>query len=149
MTNEEYKIILDSICAAVQDQGTICGRLFPKPVCWDAERMELVAEFHTDEQMANPVGGLHGGMIAMIFDNALGTLAACFAADAFAPTATMNVEYLRPVPAVGSLYVRGKIVKLGRSLIHLRGELLDTPGSNKPFAVASAIFCKTERKNGA
>ena len=140
MTNEEYKIILDSICAAVQDQGTICGRLFPKPVCWDAERMELVAEFHTDEQMANPVGGLHGGMIAMIFDNALGTLAACFAADAFAPTATMNVEYLRPVPLGERLYLRGRIMKKGRSLIHMRGELANNLEFEKPYSLASAVF---------
>ena len=148
MTNEEYKEILDSICAAIQEQDTICGRLRPKPICWDAERMELVAEFQTDEQMANPVGGLHGGIIAMIFDNALGTLTTSFTEGAFAPTAAMNVEYLRPIPAVGKLYVNGRIMKLGRSLIHLHGELLSTPESNKPLAVATAIFCRTDRKIG-
>ena len=140
MTNEEFGIQLQRLPEAVAMMSGVCAQLLPTPVSWDGEKMELVMTFITDEGVANPVGWVHGGMVATMFDNGLGVLAGCFAEGAFTPTVTLNVEYLHPVPLGERLYLRGRIMKKGRSLIHMRGELANNLEFEKPYSLASAVF---------
>lgn len=121
----------------------ICGRLIPTPVNWDAESMEMISAFVTDEEMGNPVGNLHGGVIATIFDHGLGAAGACFSGGGFTPTVALNVEYLRPVPVGERLYVHAVVTKSGRTLIHVCGELLKTPESKNPMP---QLWLSTQRQ---
>lgn len=140
MTNEEFEKQLARLPEAVALMSGVCAQLLPTPVEWDAENMELTMRFHTDEGIANPVGWVHGGMVATMFDNGMGVLAGCFANGAFTPTVTLNLEYLRPTPVGETLLLRARILKLGRSLIHMRGELAVESEPTKPCAVASGVF---------
>ena len=140
MTNEEFEKRLQRLPEAVAKMSGVCAQLLPTPVSWDGENMELTMTFLTDEGVANPVGWVHGGMIATMFDNGMGVLAGCFAQGAFTPTVTLNLEYLRPVPVGQQLLLHAKIIKLGRNLIHMRGELMGDLGPTKPYATASAVF---------
>ena len=140
MTNKEFE---NKLLFFQQLTGTLRGltrELAPEAVSWDADAMELTMAFHTNEDMTNPVGNLHGGVIATIFDNGMGVLAACFADGAFTPTISMNLEYLRPVPLTKTVFLHAKIVKRGRSMIHLRSELMDAPSGGKVYAAATSIF---------
>jgi len=139
MTNEELKEKLFHVQAPETLTG-ICRTLCPTPVAWNAENKELTTSFEVGEEFANPVGWLHGGIIATLFDHGLGMIASCFAENAFTPTVTMNLEYLRPTPMKKTLFVHAQITKVGRNMIHVRGELLDSPTSPRPTAVASAIY---------
>lgn len=144
MTNKEFEIVLSQIQDPSTPRAEACSHFWPTPISWDAEKMELVMAFNTSAQMANPVGWLHGGVIATMFDNGLGVLASCFTTGFFTPTLTLSVEYLRPAPLMKQIYLHGKVMKLGRSMIHLRGELLDTPDSQRPYATASVIYANKD-----
>lgn len=140
MTNTDFEKKLKYFQEFSRNFPSITKQLDPAPIQWDVDNMELTLAFHTNKEMANPIGGLHGGIIATIFDNGLGVLAGCFAEGVFTPTVAMNLEYLRPAPAIGKLFLHASITKLGRKLIHLRGELLDAPDSKMPYAVATSIY---------
>ncbi|MBE6970230.1 MAG: PaaI family thioesterase [Ruminococcaceae bacterium] len=140
MTAEERKAIQERHQAAREKLCGVCAQLFPDVIHWDTEAMEMLSVFHTDEQMENTRGWLHGGLIATIFDNGLGILADAHAGGDSAPTSSIHVEYLRPVPLMVPLYLHAKIVKLGRTLIHVRGELLDAAENGKTLAAATGIF---------
>lgn len=147
VTNKEFWERLEQIGTSkdVETLPAICRVLRPELVSCDAENMEAVTAFDVREQMGNPVGWLHGGMTAAICDNGMGMLAACFADGNFAPTVSIHLEYLRPTPSTGRIYLKAKIVKPGRTLIHVRCELLEMPNSDKPYASATAIYSIQEQ----
>ena len=142
MTNEELKQQLDRLADPVRKAtlSDACSALWPRPVQWDAEKMELLLAFATTDQMGNPLGWLHGGVMATIFDNSMGWLANSYAQGYFTPTISMDLNYLRPVPMVGTVYVRTRILKLGRSFIHTTAELAAEPEFKKTCAAATAVY---------
>lgn len=53
----------------------------------------------------NPRGSMHGGMIASVMDSAMGTLGVA-TIQAHAPTISLSVQYLAPVPLESNLHIR-------------------------------------------
>jgi len=69
---------------------------------------------------------LHGGIIAVLLDEAMGKLNRFH--DVRAVTAELSVEYLRPVPIGEDIIVEAEEVsREGRNLMH-RGEIRNTAG---------------------
>lgn len=70
---------------------------------------------------------IHGGIIAVVLDEAMGKVNRFRGARAV--TAELNIEYLRPVPVNADLVVEAyEVEKKGRSLFMI-GEIRDTAGS--------------------
>jgi len=63
----------------------------------DLEAKTLTVRFPVLERYQNPMGYMQGGMIAAAIDNAIGPLSFMVAAPNV--TKTMEVTYLRPIPA--------------------------------------------------
>jgi len=79
--------------------------------------------------MSNPVGNVHGGVIATIIDEVTGA-AVMSAIDAgSAPTVSMHVEYLHPIPIGGSYTAVGEIVRKGRALAIVDARILSEEGT--------------------
>lgn len=69
---------------------------------------------------------MHGGIIAVLLDEAMGKLNRFH--DVRAVTAELNVEYLRPVPIEEDIVVEAREVsREGRNLVHA-GEIRNTAG---------------------
>jgi uncharacterized protein (TIGR00369 family) len=66
-------------------------------VAMDLEAKTLTVRFPVQERYQNPMGYMQGGMIAAAIDNAIGPLSFMVAAPNV--TKTMEVTYLRPIPA--------------------------------------------------
>lgn len=66
-------------------------------VDFDIEARTLTVRFPVQERYQNPMGYMQGGMIAAAIDNAIGPLSFIVAAPNV--TKTMEVTYLRPIPA--------------------------------------------------
>ena len=66
-------------------------------VAMDLEAKTLTVRFPVQERYQNPMGTMQGGMIAAAIDNAIGPLSFMVAAPNV--TKTMEVTYLRPIPA--------------------------------------------------
>lgn len=106
-----------------------------------AERGRVVFHASADPRFANPMGGLHGGIIATLLDSALG----CAAMTVLPPgklytTVTLELKYLRPVELDGSeLTATGVVIHAGRSQITAEGTLTNADGKVVATATTTCL----------
>ena len=92
----------------------------------DDARQRIVGRFRLGEEYQGGSGFLHGGIIALLLDEAMG-IAARFHAE-HAVTAELRVEYRKPIPANMEIVVEGFVTRRdGRQLYH-EGEIRNEAG---------------------
>ncbi len=92
----------------------------------DDERKRIVGRFRMAREYQGGPGFLHGGIIALLLDEAMGKVNRF--SDVRAVTAELNVEYRRPVPVEADIVVEAfQVERNGRSLFH-EGEIRDAAG---------------------
>jgi uncharacterized protein (TIGR00369 family) len=102
----------------------------------DPDKGTLETHFEARRHLTNPTGAIQGGFIAAMLDDTMGpALAATLAAGQFAPTLTLTIQYLNSAQ-VGSLRGFGRIVRRGKNVCHLAGELMQ---GDKVVATATAV----------
>ena len=93
--------------------------------------------FTATEAFLNPAGVIQGGFLAAMLDETLGpALVAGLDPGDFAPTTDLHVQFLRPARP-GRLLGRGRVVRRGRDVGFLAGELLDDEGVVVAVATAT------------
>lgn len=108
----------------------------------DAEAGTIEVEFQGRPEFANPAGMIQGGFLAAMLDDTMGpALAATLKQGEFAPTMNLNIGFHRP-GKVGTLIGKGRIVKRGRDVCFLAGELYQD-GELVASATATAIIRPT------
>jgi uncharacterized protein (TIGR00369 family) len=94
--------------------------------------------FTASEAFLNPAGVIQGGFLAAMLDDTRGAaLVAGLSPGGFAPTTDLHVQFLRPARP-GRLTGRGRVVRRGRDVGFLAGELLDEDGAVVAVATATA-----------
>lgn len=92
----------------------------------DDQRRRITGHFRLGAEYQGGAGYLHGGIIALLLDEAMGKLNRFH--DVRAVTAELTVEYLRPVPVEEEITVEAEEVsREGRNLMH-RGEIRNAAG---------------------
>jgi uncharacterized protein (TIGR00369 family) len=125
------------------------GRADPPPVAKllgfrlieiDPDRGTIEVAFTATEQFLNPAGTVQGGMLAAMLDDTLGpALVATLGDGEWAPTTDLHVQFLRPA-APGELRGRGRVVRRGKDVAFLAGELRDGDGELVATATATAAI---------
>lgn len=109
-------------------------------VAVDPDAGTIEVAFAATEQFLNPVGVVQGGFLAAMLDDTLGpALVATLGPGEFAPTADLQVQFLRPARP-GRLIGRGRIVRRGGGVGFLAGELVDETGAVVATATATAVI---------
>lgn len=111
------------------------GELPPPPVAQlvgftvkSLERGRCIVEFEAGPQHANPMGGLHGGILCDVADAAMGMSYASTLADGESfTTVELKMNFLRPFKT-GKLIAEGYVVNGGRSLGWTECEVRDEDG---------------------
>ena len=94
--------------------------------------------FNALDAFLNPAGVVQGGFLAAMLDDTLGpALVAGLESGDFAPTLDLHVQFLRPAYP-GRLLGRGRVVRRGRNVAFLAGELTDIAGAVLAVATATA-----------
>ena len=132
------------------------GRVDPPPAAgvlgWelvsvDPDAGTIEVAFAASEQFLNPIGVIQGGFLAAMLDDTLGpALVATLGPGEFAPTTDLHVQFLRPARP-GRLIGRGRIVRRGKDVGFLAGELVDESGTVVATATATAQI-RVERASG-
>ena len=105
----------------------------------DSDAGTIEVEFQGKPEFTNPVGNIQGGFLAAMLDDTMGpALAATLNAGEFAPTLNLNISFHRPA-RVGVLTGKGRVVKKGRDVCFLAGELYQE-GELVASAVATALI---------
>jgi uncharacterized protein (TIGR00369 family) len=111
-----------------------------KLVSVDPDAETIAVSFTATEQFLNPAGNVQGGLLAAMLDDTLGpALVATLGPGQWAPTIDLQVQFLRPAKA-GELLGAGRVVRRGREVAFLAGELRGADGALVATATASAII---------
>jgi uncharacterized protein (TIGR00369 family) len=123
------------------------GRAKPPPaavtlgwelVAIDPEAGTIEVAFVATDGFLNPFGVVQGGFLAAMLDDTLGpALVAMLGPGQFAPTTDLHVQFLRPARP-GRLVGRGRVVRRGKDVGFLAGELVDESGTVCATATATA-----------
>ncbi|KAK6350793.1 hypothetical protein TWF718_003979 [Orbilia javanica] len=89
--------------------------------------------FFIKDEYTNRSGNLHGGCTASIFDVATSMILVLVQKEGFwmrwGVSRTLNVSYLRPVPAGITVQVHCEVVSLGKRLVQMRALMTDEAGN--------------------
>ena len=146
-TSRTRVITWEDPTAAVQTGKTISGieylkalqsgELPPPPIAvlmgmWITEVSEGRVVFAAEpaEYHYNPLGTVHGGMMATLLDSALGCVVqSMLPAGISYTTVELKVNYLRPITVkTGTVYCEGKIIYVGGRIATAEGRLTDGEG---------------------
>ena len=113
----------------------------------DQAKMEIEAEFTARPEFTNPAGLIQGGFLCAMLDETM-SVAGVVASGmtAFLPTLEMKTTFLRGAYP-GTLTCVGRVVKWGKSIAFLEGELYDAEG--KLLAKASSTAMPQPYKQAA
>ncbi|MEU4360079.1 PaaI family thioesterase [Streptomyces virginiae] len=104
----------------------------------DPDLGTIEVAFQAGPHFANPMGMTQGGFLAAMLDDTLGpALVACLPDGQFAPTVDLHVQFLRPAPP-GRFRGLGRVVRRGRTMCFLAGDLFDSEGRIVATATATA-----------
>ncbi|ABC62783.1 hypothetical protein ELI_03455 [Erythrobacter litoralis HTCC2594] len=106
---------------------------------FDKDREEVTLRFHAPDSFITPRGSVQGGLVAGFLDEVMGW-AHVWATDHVEAPLNLDITMtlLKPVLA-GPLVGKGRVVKRGRRVIYLEGELFDGDGSLLARATSTAI----------
>ena len=94
-------------------------------VSFDAETSELTTRFTPPPSFASPRGAVQGGLIAGFLDEVMGgALLASSEGERLPLNLDMNLSFVCMVP-IGPIIAKGRVVKSGRRVVFLEGELYD------------------------
>ncbi len=94
-----------------------------------AQYGKIELEFEVRPEMANPTGLLHGGMQCALMDDTIGMTTATLGFEGFPISIDFHVDYLGKVKVGENVRVIGKIMREGRNIIHVIGEIYDLEGN--------------------
>ena len=106
---------------------------------WDAEAGEITFRYTPPPSFASPRGVVQGGLIGGFLDEVMGAaLLAATDGESLPLNLDFNMSFLRAVP-LETIMAKGRVVKSGRRVVFLEGELLDVAGNVLARATATAI----------
>ena len=106
---------------------------------------KCIVELTIREDHLNAGGVAHGGLHATLLDTAMGgTLVTTLPKEEWCATAQLDLSYLEPAYVGSHLTAVGEVVRRGRNLAHLQGEITDQNG--KKIAHARGTWAVWEKK---
>jgi uncharacterized protein (TIGR00369 family) len=92
----------------------------------DNENRKIVGRFVLGEQYQGGAGFAHGGIIALLLDEAMGKV--CRFREVRAVTAELSVEYLKPVAVDKEIVVEGRETEMNGRNLFMSGEIRNENG---------------------
>lgn len=136
-------------------QGIVSGDIPPPPVgVLTRMRLERVEEgkavflLEPDESLYNPIGSVHGGIIATICDSAAScAIQSMLPAGKAYTTLEIKVNYLRPITdQTGPLRCVGNAIHVGRKIGAAEARLEDGAGKLYAHATATCMIFQLAQK---
>jgi uncharacterized protein (TIGR00369 family) len=101
----------------------------------------MTVAFVIRDEMTNPAGIMHGGIAAAIMDEVIGMTTYSLGNDAFFAAASLNVDFLRPGKNGETIKVISKVIRAGKTMIHLECHIYNQEG--KLISKATSNMVKT------
>lgn len=82
------------------------------------ERGYSLISFSVIDEMSNPLGTLHGGVVAAIIDEVVGLTIVSLDLLVFYTTVNLSVDFLEPVKIGSTIFAETTIVRQGKKIIN-------------------------------
>ncbi len=133
--------LLANLKEAVEDAVQLApdglvARMLPQVRKVDYLEGKIWMTYPSEPWMRNPAGGMHGGMIAAIFDNAMCSAVRGVAGIGDSPTVNLQISYIRPVRIGVPVEVEVRVNGCGRTMAYVTAELWQ--GENRKRVLATA-----------
>ena len=109
-------------------------------VGWDADTQTATLRFKVKREMTTWRGGVQGGLVAGYLDDVMGYAYVASTGGEMAPlNLELSMSLMRLIPEGATIVGKGRVVKGGRRVIFLDGELLAEDGTIYARATSTAI----------
>lgn len=135
---ERLEHIIERLADSVP--GRINGMMAPRFICCDEERRITEIGFDGYEWEMNARYEIHGGIIAAMFDTAMGFTVAAWDDATGVSTADMQISYIKPFRS-SSFIFNTELVYMGNRNIRVRGTAFDEDKRNT-LAICNATFAR-------
>jgi uncharacterized protein (TIGR00369 family) len=119
--------------------GSFNSQLVPTFLRCNFKESTMVYTYEAGSWMGNPVGNIHGGIIAAMLDTTMGSLTYYMAGEKITPTITMKVDYVAPGKVGKRVYVGCKCTRCGRTMGYVTCKTWQDD-EDKPFATADGVY---------
>jgi acyl-coenzyme A thioesterase 13 len=114
-----------------------------KPIVLSAEIGKLAFQYEVRKEMTNPIGTLHGGVIAAIIDDILGATMFSLNEEHFYTTINNVIDYFSPGREGDVIIAETSILKKGKQIVNAQCEVWNADRS-RLLARGSSNLMKTE-----
>ena len=94
----------------------------------DIRETDMEVEYTVREDMTNPMRALHGGIAATILDDIVGTLVYATGREFAFVSVNLNCDFLHAAKLGDTIFAKAQIVRAGKNIIHVEGQIHDTEG---------------------
>lgn len=126
---------LHSPCNPEQPNLHLCPRL----ISCDGPSLTLELEYDVKPWASNPMGVTHGGVLALMLDNAMGLTCYCLYGH-FTPTISMNLTYARPVPLDQTVRLRVTVILVGSTTVQLQAQIFPPDQPRRVMVTATGVY---------
>ena len=128
--------------------GTIGDQMGFQLIKEDREKGEYTLRCKTEFWMRNVIGSLHGGIGALIMDQAMGFVAYSYmTGPGTTPTVQMQLNYHRPLTPGEDVLVRVRVISVSRTLVAMSSEAMLASDPETICVTSSAtFFLRVDRK---
>jgi uncharacterized protein (TIGR00369 family) len=111
------------------------------------ERGRTVFSLVADEMHENPMGTMHGGLVATLVDTAMGcAVASMLPTDASFTTLELSTKYIRAITtATGKIYAEGRVVHQGGRVASTDARVYDDSGTVYAHATSTCLISRNRR----
>jgi len=117
------------------------------PIVRKAEPGEFELEFIVRQEMTNPAGTVHGGVIAAMLDETIGIMMFCLSEPNFKASINLVTDFLSPAKTGDQLLVKARVTKQGRNLFHGVAEMYRITDMRLIATGSSHMYSKTSAEN--
>lgn len=110
-----------------------------KPKFIEVEEDSITIEAEVRTEMTNPDGTLHGGIQAAILDEVIGMTVAAMGNDSHFVSMNMTTDFLRVAKAGEKVRATSKVIRRGRTVIHVIAQLTNTEGKEISRATQNMV----------
>lgn len=111
----------------------------------DVREGALTFEYTVREEMTNPFGVLHGGMIAAMMDDLIGTTLFSMGQTRFFASINLSIDFLSTARNGDVVTARTRVVRKGRSVLNLECTLHSAGGDLIARGVSNLLYAGRSR----
>lgn len=91
----------------------------------DIDKGKATISLEVREEMTNPYGNIHGGMMSLVMDEAIGWAVVSLDTDNFYTSLNLNVDFLYAIKKGDRLRATSEVIRAGKKIIHVECKVYD------------------------